>query len=218
MKKMKTRTGKIFSGLALMLFSLVALQACKLGASKTEKQGQASPSAKHEVLPPDESLKGESLYQLKTVFTDQDGKAANFGVYEGHPVVASMFYASCPYSCPVLIDQLKRLEKQLPAAEREKARFLLISFDPENDSTAVLQEVMKKHGLDAARWKLLRGGEMQTREIAAILGIKFRKMQEGGINHTALISFLDGKGFIEAQFETERFSAEEGARRLHEIH
>jgi len=217
MKKMKSRSGKILSGLALMLLSLVVLQACKLGASKTEKQGQTSPSAKHEVLPPDESLKGESLYQLKTVFTDQDGKSASFGVYEGHPVVVSMFYASCPYSCPVLIDQLKRLEKQLSAAEREKVRFLLISFDPENDTTLALQEVMKKHGLDAARWKLLRGDEMQTREIAAILGIKFRKMQEGGINHTALISYLDSKGFIEAQFETERFSAEEGARRLHEI-
>jgi len=68
-----------------------------------------------------------------------------------------------------------------------------------------------------SRWKLLRGDESQVREIAAILGVKFKKMQEGGINHTSLISFLDSKGLIDSQYETGKFSAEEGAERLDEM-
>ncbi len=194
--------------LVLVLLVIVLIQACK----KNNHSNQA-----HDVLPPDEAVKGESLYQLKTVFTDQDGKAANLNVYEGHPVVMSMFYASCPYTCPVLIDQLKRLEKKMDDKTRDQVRFILISIDPENDTVEVLKEVMKKHGLEDSRWKLLRGDESQVREIAALLGVKFRKMQEGGMNHTSLIIFLDSKGLIDSQYETGKFSPEEGAIRLREM-
>lgn len=196
--------------LIMMLLVLLFIPACK---KNENKNANISPQA-HEVLPPDEAVKGESLYPLKTIFTDQEGKPTALNIYEGHPVVMSMFYASCPYSCPVLIDQLKRLEKKVDDKTRGQLRFILISFDPENDTIEVLKQVMAKHGLDSSRWKLLRGEESQVREIAALLGIKFRKMQGGDINHTALITFLDSKGVIDSQYETGKFSAEEGARRL----
>ena len=132
----------------LKILFLVFVLLCIVPACKKNKAAPSPAPQAHEVLPPDEAVKGESLYQLKTQFTDQEGKNTGLGVYEGHPVVMSMFYASCPYSCPVLIDQLKRLEKKLSDSDRSKVRFLLISFDPENDSTQVLKEVMNKHGLD----------------------------------------------------------------------
>lgn len=201
---------------AVLFLMLLALFSCsRREASKNTNQDVSKQA--HEVLPPDEAVKGESLYQAKTAFIDQEGKSTYLGVYEGHPVVLSMFYATCPYSCPVLIDRLKSLEKKMDEKIRSQVRFVLISFDPENDTVSVLKEVLGKHGLDGSRWKLLRGDESQVREVAALVGIKFRKIQGGDINHTALITFLDPKGVIDSQYEMEKFSPEEGARRLHEI-
>lgn len=201
-----------FYSLIMMLF-LFFTPACKKNENKNMNN---SPQA-HELLAPDEAVKGESLYQLKTSFTDQEGKSVLLDVYEGHPVVLSMFYATCPYSCPVLIDQLKRLEKKMDDKTRAQVRFILISFDPESDTVPVLKQVLGKHGLDGTRWKILRGDESQVREIAALVGVKFRKLQGGDINHTALITFLDPKGLIDSQYEMGKFSAEEAAHYLHEM-
>ena len=199
------------SKLLLLLLPLLLLNAsaCKSkNEKKVQEQTQNQKNA-HEILAPDEAVKGESIYQLKTISTDQDGKSTALGVYEGHPVVISMFYASCPYSCPALIDRLKLFEKNLDENTKKNVRFLLISFDPENDTPEELQKIMQKYHLDASRWKLLQAEENQVREIAAVLGIKYRKTQDGGFNHSSLISILDKEGKIQMQYETGKFSAED---------
>jgi len=68
---------------------------------------------------------------------------------------------------------------------------------------------MQKHSLDASRWKLLTGDENHIREVAAVLGIQYRKNPEGGFNHSSLISILDSQGKIKSQYETGKFVADE---------
>jgi len=172
-----------------------------------------SSGATHEVLPPNEANVGESLYQMPLKFTDQSGQLVQLDVFRGYSVVVSMFYATCPYSCPILLDRLKRFEKSL-GDKKEKVRFLLITFDWQNDTPEKLQQVFQKHGLDPARWKFVRGDEGQTREMAALLGINYRKTQDGGFNHSAIVTFLDKRGMIRSQYEVEKFSATEAVRDL----
>ncbi len=204
----------------LLLFislSLLTSLACKTKKEvKLQEQVQNQKNA-HEVLPPDEAVKGESIYQLKVNGKDSETKVTPLSIYEGHPVVVSMFYATCPYSCPVLIDRLKLFEKNLDENTKKDVRFLLISFDPENDTPQELQKLMQKYHLDASRWKLLQTEENQVREIAAVLGIKYRKTQDGGFNHSSLITILDKEGKIQMQYETGKFSAEEAVKDLKKI-
>ncbi len=195
--------------LLLLPLLLLNMNACKSKVEKKPQEQVQNQKNAHEILAPDEAVKGESIYQLKISGKDHENKTTALSVYEGQPVVVSMFYATCPYSCPVLIDRLKLFEKNLDENTKKNVRFLLISFDPENDTPEELQKIMQKYHLDASRWKLLQAEENQVREIAAVLGIKYRKTQDGGFNHSSLISILDKEGKIQMQYETGKFSAEE---------
>lgn len=158
----------------------------------------AAPAAsqEHTVFGPGETVAGVSIYDLPAPLTDQDGEPAALDVFRGHLVLISMFYTTCPQACPVLVSHLKRMEAALDPASREDLRVLLVSFDPEHDTTAVLNEAMKHFGVDGTRWKFTRTDEEYVREIGAVLGIKYRQA-DGSFNHSSVITLLDRNGVID---------------------
>ena len=142
------------------------------------------------------TMPDESIYQLGGVFRDQDNRSARLGDSAGHPVMISMFYASCPDTCPLLIAELQRIEAALPRAVRADLRVVLVSFDPERDTPAVLKNLAQRYRLDGVRWRLLTGEDDAVREVAAVLGVKFRKLSKGVFNHSSIIAVLDKRGLV----------------------
>jgi protein SCO1 len=140
-----------------------------------------------------------SLYQLHERLTDQDGKPIDLDLYRGSPVLVSMFYSSCPATCPLTIDTLRAVERELDASQRRRLRVLLVSFDPERDSPAALRELAVQRRIDTARWTLARGETAAVRRIAAALGIQYRKLPSGEFSHANVITALDRNGAIMAQ-------------------
>jgi protein SCO1/2 len=163
---------------------------------------------------PAAELPPSSLYQLPMALTDHNGKQIDLAVFRGSPVIISLFYASCPAACPMLISQIKQYEKRLAPQAREKVRVLLVSFDPENDTPAELTKISNEHRLDLKRWRLTSGSDSQVRELAALLGFKYRKLPEGGYNHSSLITLLDQEGVIQARYEGLEEVPEEAIDRL----
>jgi protein SCO1/2 len=136
-----------------------------------------------------------SLYDLGIGVVGADGARHRLDELRGHPVLASMFFASCPSVCPLLISELKRTEAQLPRAVRDDTRVLLVSFDPARDTPAVLADVIRRHGLDARRWSVLvAASEDDARTLAAALGIRYRAAAGGMFNHTTRVVALDRQG------------------------
>ena len=142
-----------------------------------------------------------SLYQLTGTLQDQTGADVRLDVHRGHPVLMSMFYASCTDACPLLIAELRRIESSLSPALRADVRVLLVSLDPAHDTPAALQRVAEKHRLEAAGWLLLTGTDDSVREVAAVLGVKFRRLSTGVINHSSVIAVLDRRGVIESRID-----------------
>ena len=138
----------------------------------------------------------DSLYRLRAALVDQDGKATTLDRHRGHPVVVSMFYASCPAVCPLLVRAIRRLEAELRPEERARLRVLLVSLDPERDDPAALSAVAKRDGVDAARWSLARAETEDVRRIAAALGIRHRRLPDGEISHSTILTLLDAEGRI----------------------
>lgn len=141
----------------------------------------------------DSPLPSDSVYHLKPTLTNQDGAAVQLDHYRGSPVVISMFYATCPTACPMLINDVKALEASLPEAERASLRVFLVSLDPA-DTPEALADVLIRHDLDASRWTLVRTDDGAVREIAAALGISYRATGDGQMNHSALLTLLDVNG------------------------
>ncbi len=140
-----------------------------------------------------------SIYQLTPRITDQDGREQNLDTFRGHPVVITMFYGTCPHVCPLLISTIQKTEQALAPQDRAKLRVLMVSIDSENDTPQVLREVAERHHVDDARWKLTRASPGDVRKIAAVLGIRYRKLPNGEFNHSTVLTLLDREGVIRAR-------------------
>lgn len=154
---------------------------------------QAIPGAALEL--PAGDFTRESLYQLEAGFTDDAGQPFALGSLHGRPVVLTMFFASCGYACPLLVGDMTRIREALPADLRARAALVLVSFDPARDTPAALRRYREERGLDAG-WILLHGCADTVRELAALLGVKYKQETSGQFAHSNLISVLNPEGEI----------------------
>jgi len=140
-----------------------------------------------------------SLYQLSATWTSDDERELTLGTLRGGPQVLALFFASCEYACPILVHEMQQIEGALPAGLREKVGFTIVSIDPERDTSAALRAYRERMHLTSKRWTLLRGNADDVREIAALLGVNYRRDARGQFAHTSLITVLNADGEIVAQ-------------------
>jgi protein SCO1/2 len=141
----------------------------------------------------------KSLYQVESTWTTDEGRQIKLNALRGKPQVIAMFFANCQYTCPITISDLKRIAAAVPENLRNRVGFTLVSFDSERDTPQVLRKIRKERGLDADNWTVLRGEPDDTRELAALLGVNYRKDASGQFAHSNLITVLNGEGEIVLQ-------------------
>jgi protein SCO1/2 len=100
----------------------------------------------------------------------------------------------------LLISNIKRIEAALDPAVRSELRVVLVSFDPKHDTPEALRGVIERHGVDASRWMLMTGKDDEIRDVAAVLGIKYRQA-DGSFNHSSVITLLDRDGVIKLRVD-----------------
>jgi protein SCO1 len=146
----------------------------------------------------DTSYPPTSIYNLPAKLSNQAGTSHGLDVHQGHPVLITLFYGSCPLACPLLIDTLRSIERAAPE-QRSQLRVLLISVDPERDTTDALAALARARSLDTARWTLARTEPATVRKIAALLNIQYRRQPNGDYNHASVISLLNSRGEVVVQ-------------------
>ncbi|GJJ03390.1 hypothetical protein RugamoR64_39280 [Duganella rhizosphaerae] len=152
------------------------------------------------------ALPGNSIYRLDATLTDATGQHFALHDMAGTPVLVTMFYGDCHAACPVIIETLKRTVAAL-GPDGKRLRVLMISLDPHHDTPASLSGLLKMHQLDPAQFRLVTAdGDSQTRALAATLNIKYRRLENGEINHTTRIALLDAQGTV--QVDSTRLDAE----------
>jgi protein SCO1/2 len=144
-------------------------------------------------------LPGDSIYQMPLALVDQDGRGFRLANRADRPQLVSMFYTSCQYVCPLIIDTLKKTQAELAPAARAKLDVLLVSFDPARDTPERLKQVYAERKLDRASWTLARTDERSVRQLAALLGIQYRALANREINHSSALVLLDAQGRIVAR-------------------
>ncbi len=138
----------------------------------------------------------KSLYQLDSNWISDVSKDIKLGVFQGRPQLIAMFFASCEYTCPVIVHDMKRIQEAMPPALRHKVNFTLVSFDTERDTPAALLAYRQRQNLGADHWSLLTGKPDDTRELAALLGVNYQKDARGQFAHSNVITVLNPAGEI----------------------
>ena len=95
-----------------------------------------------------------------------------------------------------------RMEAALTPTQRARLGVLMVSFDPERDTAQALKTFAKTNKVDDSRWLLTRAPENKVRELAAALGIRYRKLEGGTFSHSTVIALLDANGVIQAHTST----------------
>lgn len=147
-------------------------------------------------------LAPESVLQINNRFTDQNGQDFVLASRRGNTQLVAMFYTSCRYVCPLIIDSAFGVERSLSADERRKLHVLLVSLDPARDTPEALMSVVAKRHIDTRRWTLARTDDAGVRVFAALIGTRYRKLSDGDFNHTSALVLLDAEGRVLARTET----------------
>lgn len=186
--------------LLTMCCATFALASCK---AKAPAPADAAAPPKPPVVMMGEAaapLSEHSIYDLPFVALDANGNKIALDALRGKPVLISMFYASCKAACPMLIAYTKRIMEAVDEPLRSDLRVLMISFDAARDNPAALTRLAAEQGLNA-QWLLAAAEEDQARELAAILGIKYRVIENNEFYHTSVITALDREGRPLARLE-----------------
>ncbi len=180
---------KHFNRISMAMAALLAI-GCSWG--NAEKDAKRSDS---------ELVAEAPLFDLSLELTDQHGHERSLETFRGHPTLVSMFYADCPYACPTLISDIRRLEAKLDEDTLGEVRVLLVSFDPKRDTPERLRTLAVERKLDQARWTLANASDDGVRELAAALGFKYRRLEDGNYNHTSAIVLLRSNGAVATRVE-----------------
>ena len=167
-------------------------------AADGPKTSTGKPDCCIKAITPTAPLSDRSLYQLDSSWTNDANASLKLASLRGRPQIVSMFFASCQFTCPVLVNDMKRIEAALPENVRTNVGFLLVSFDSERDTPEALAHYRKTHRLPP-NWTLLCGAPDDVLEFAALLGIKFKKDLRGQFSHSNVITVLDDDGGITRQ-------------------
>src|ERR1700712_2197513 len=141
------------------------------------------------------SFSKNSIYQADASFTTDTNQPFTLGELRGRPVVLAMFFASCGYACPLIVTDMQTIRASLPVAIRDRALFVLVSFDTARDQPAALADYRVQRSLDS-QWILLHGSDDSVRELAALLGVKYKRAADGAFSHSNLITLLNSEGEI----------------------
>lgn len=144
-------------------------------------------------------LPADSIYQLPVVLRDQEGRAIPMASLRGPVRIVTMFYTQCSFACPLSIDTMKALRAQLSPEQQQGLQMLLISLDPERDAVPALKKAMQQRELDSHYWTMTRAAREDVRKVAAVLGVQYRQLVDMEINHSSILTLIDGQGRVRAR-------------------
>lgn len=75
----------------------------------------------------------------------------------------------------------------------------MITFEPERDDVAAVHRLAEARKLDSRHWTLARTKPGETRQLAALLNLQYRKLPDGDFNHSSELILLDRDGRIAAR-------------------
>lgn len=136
---------------------------------------------------------GASLGQLPQGWRDDSARDLPLSALKGHRVVLTMAYATCHRICPMTLRELEHLQ-EVADARAERVDFVIVGYDPVNDSPAVWHRYRASRGLTRPNWHFLSGSTATTRALARQLGFPFWTMDDGHVMHESRAILFDSEG------------------------
>ncbi len=143
-------------------------------------------------------LPSDSVYQVGGTWQTADNQSLKLESLAGKGQVIALIYTGCSNSCPIIVESMKRVEKQLPLNMRSKMGFVLVSLTPDTDYPKTLKAFAEKKGLNS-NWKLLRGNNALVRALSNALNGRYKVIKDDDVAHSNTVTLLNSQGQIQIQ-------------------
>lgn len=143
-----------------------------------------------------EEPSGESIYNLNSNWKNRHGQQAKLSELSGKVPVLAMVYTHCEHACPRILADMKRIRDALSDKALDETRFVIVSIDPERDTPQRLAQFASENNLTEEQWTLLNGGQGDILELAALLGVKYKRISDTDFTHSNMITVLNKKGEV----------------------
>lgn len=129
-------------------------------------------------------------------FTDRSGRTVRLSDYRGKPLVISMIYTHCPFVCATTTRNLTALKLSQEALGADSFGVLTVGFDTENDTPEAMGDFAKRMDVNLPNWEFVSADQDTIKKLSKDLGFAFSPTDEGGFNHIAQTTYVDGQGKV----------------------
>lgn len=129
--------------------------------------------------------------------TDQNGEPYTLTQEKGKVALIYFGYTTCPDLCPTTLNDFAIVKDGLSTDEAADVEFIMVTFDPERDTQARMQEYLNFFDPEFIG---LRGDDAQTEQFLKEYGVTIKRVEYPNsstgylIDHTALIYVIDKEG------------------------
>lgn len=134
---------------------------------------------------------------------DQNGQPYSFMPKQTGKATALFFgFTHCPNICPLSLTYLNKVRASLPPSQQKQFQIMLVSVDPDRDTTQRLKEYVSFFGQATA----LRITEPKLAQTAKAYGVGYQKADiksptDYQINHTTATYLIDKQGVIRVAWD-----------------
>lgn len=154
---------------------------------------------------------GDAVPDFKLV--NENGRSIHLGQFKGKAVLLTFIYTRCPLPdfCPKMNHNFAEVDKALAADPPVYAEthLLSISFDPKNDTPAVLKQYGKAYaGADTkfTHWEFAVPPANELPEMAKWFDVGYSPAEDGSITHSLSTVLIDKDGKVAAWYPTNDWS------------
>ena len=128
---------------------------------------------------------------------DRSGKPLQLSHLRGRTVLLSFIFTQCASACPLLSQQMQRLQDRLAQTGAFPARVALLSVtvDPERDSAGALERYAQRFDARPG-WYFLRDQPERLQPMLAAYKEWTKKLADGDLDHPARVYLIDPAGRI----------------------
>lgn len=150
----------------------------------------------------------ESIYNVNSTWQNRHGESVGMNSLRGKVQVVAMVYTHCEHACPRILADMQRIRDGLREEALSATNFTIISIDPERDTPGRLTDFARENNLSDDQWTLLNGDEGDVLEIAALLGVKYKRISDTDFTHSNMITVLNKEG--EVAYQRKQLSDQQG--------
>jgi len=165
---------------------------------KMDLKSIAKPSDK--IVDSDE-ISDESIFNLTTTWNTEEKETIVLEDLKGKTLVIVMIYTTCKAACPRLVADMRNIEAKIPKDKLNNLQFVLVSIDPDTDTSKRLKAFAIENEMDGEQWTFLQGTEASVREFANVLAVKYKEISPMDFSHSNIISVFNSGGELMHQQE-----------------